>query len=287
MNLSDLEVRPAPERPIDVDTSATSDRPVALSLLVLSLLASLFWAGLVLGGLVLEYPVAAHSAQATAAAPDALAAARAGGVAASVDPSLAWHAGQLALVFLTWAGLCTALMLPLASRAAVLFARLAGRRAAQRARLRTALFVLGYLGAWTGFALLAAIAQWTLHAGPGGTIRHPLLLGLILVAAGVYQWTPAKHACLAHCRAPLTSILAGWRDGLPGAFRHGVAHAHEALGCCWLLMLLLLAAGPDNPGAIVIVGLFVLAEMRLASGHPIACAGGLALIALGTGLLFP
>jgi predicted metal-binding membrane protein len=267
MNLSDLEVRPAPGRPIDVDASATSDRPVTLSLLIVSLLASLFWAGLVLGGLVLDDPVAV---------PDAL-----------QGPSLAWHAAQLALVFLTWAGLCTALMLPLASRAAVLFARLAGRRAAQRARLRTALFVLGYLGAWTGFALLAAITQWTLHAGPGGAIRHPLLLGLILVAAGVYQWTPAKHACLAHCRAPLTGILAGWRDGLPGAFRHGAAHAHEALGCCWLLMLLLLAAGPDNPGAIVIVGLFVLAEMRLASGHPIACAGGLALIALGTVLLFP
>ncbi len=270
MNLSDFKARPAPEHPTDMDAGATSDRPVTLTLLVVSLLASLFWAGLVLGGLVLDEPAAVP-------APDAL-----------QGPSLAWHAGQLALVFLTWAGLCTALMLPLASRAAVLFARLAGRRAAQRARLRTALFVLGYLGAWTCFALLAAIAQWTLHAdGPTGAIRHPLLLGLILVAAGVYQWTPAKHACLAHCRAPLTGILAGWRDGLPGAFRHGVAHAHEALGCCWLLMLLLLAAGPDNPGAIVIVGLFVLAEMRLASGHPIACAGGLALIALGTRLLFP
>lgn len=255
MNLSELEVRAAPERPFEMGADATSDRPVALTLLLLSVLASLSWAGLVLGNLVLS----------------------------NVAPAAA-----LALVFLTWAGLCTALMLPLASRAAVLFARLAGHRAAQRARQRTALFVLGYLGSWTGFALLAAIAQWALHASDrAGAIRHPTLLGLILVAAGVYQWTPAKHACLAHCRAPLTGILTGWRDGQAGALGHGAAHAYEALGCCWLLMLLLLAAGPDNPGAIILVGLLVLAEIRLAAGHPIACAGGLALIALGTGLLFP
>lgn len=263
MNLSDVEAR------------LGRDRTVLLALIIVSLLASLCWAGLVLGGLVLaSQPLAGAAAPAAAAA--------------SAAPSLAYQAAQLALVFLTWAGLCTALMLPLASRATVLFARLAGHRAAQRARLRTALFVLGYLGAWTGFALLAAIVQWTLHeSAPSGAVRHPLLLGLAMVAAGVYQWTPAKHACLEHCRAPLPGILAGWRDGLAGAVGRGAAHARQCLGCCWLLMLLLLAAGPDNPAAIAVVGLFVLAEIRLAGGHWIACAGGLALLALGTRLLFP
>lgn len=251
----------------DVEARLGRDRTLALLLLALSLLASLVWAALVLGGLVLA-----------SLPPDA---------GATRPPSLAYQAGQLVLAFLTWAGLCTALMLPLASRATVLFARLAGDRAAQRARLCTAIFVLGYLGAWTGFALLAAIAQWTLHeSSPGGAVRHPLLLGLVLVAAGVYQWTPAKHACLEHCRAPLPGILAGWRDGLAGAAGRGVAHARQCLGCCWLLMLLLLAAGPDNPSAIALVGLLVLAEIRLLAGHWIACAGGLALLALGTRLLF-
>ena len=267
----------------DVEARLGRDRAVLLTLLVLSLLASLCWASLVLGGLVLgSQPLAggAASAVGTTVAVNA--------AAADAGPSLAYQAGQLALVFLTWAGLCTALMLPLASRATVLFARLAGDRAAQRARRCTALFVLGYLGAWTGFALLAAIAQWTLHeSGPVGAVRHPLLLGLTMVAAGVYQWTPAKHACLEHCRAPLPGILAGWRDGLAGAFWRGAAHARQCLGCCWLLMLLLLAAGPDNPAAIVVVGLFVLAEIRLVSGHWIACGGGLGLLALGTLLLFP
>ena len=282
MNLSDVEAR------------LGRDRMVLLVLIAVSLLASLCWAGLVLGGLVLNsQPLADAAGVAGVAGVAASAAGTASAVttanaAATAAPTLAYQAAQLALVFLTWAGLCTALMLPMASRATVLFARLAGRRAAQRARLRTALFVLGYLGAWTGFALLAAIVQWTLHeSGPSGAVRHPLLLGLAMVAAGVYQWTPAKHACLEHCRAPLPGILAGWRDGLAGAVGRGAAHARQCLGCCWLLMLLLLAAGPDNPAAIVVVGLFVLAEIRLVSGHWIACAGGLALLALGTRLLFP
>ena len=277
----------------DIEARLGRDRLVLLALIVVSLLASLCWAGLVLGGLVLSSPpladaaapVGAASVAAQVAGPNGAAGATSAAIA---SPSLAYQAAQLALVFLTWAGLCTALMLPLASRATVLFARLAGHRAAQRARLCTSLFVLGYLGAWTGFALLAAIVQWSLHeSGPSDAVRHPLLLGLTMVAAGVYQWTPVKHACLEHCRAPLPGILAGWRDGLAGAVGRGAAHARQCLGCCWLLMLLLLAAGPDNPAAIVVVGLFVLAEIRLASGHWIACAGGLALLALGTGVLFP
>lgn len=271
----------------DIEARLGRDRFVLLALFVVSLLASLCWAGLVLGGLVLSsQPLAADAA---AGAASTAGAASAGGASAAMRaPTLAHQAGQLALVFLTWAGLCTAMMLPLASRATVLFARIAGEHAAQQARLRTGLFVLGYLGAWTGFALLAAIAQWTLHESDhSGAVRHPLLLGLAMVAAGVYQWTPAKHACLEHCRAPLPGILAGWRDGLHAAFWRGAAHARQCLGCCWLLMLLLLAAGPDNPAAIAVVGLFVLAEIRLASGHWIACAGGLALLAMGTRLLFP
>lgn len=251
--------------------------PLALALWSLSLLASLGWAAIVVAGLL---PGSAPAAPSIA------------GVTAPAPHPLAWHAAQLALMFLAWAGLCTALMLPLASRAAVLFAHLAGERAALRARSRTGLFVLGYLGSWTGIALLAAIVHWLLHAaGPAGlypsTLRHPALLGLTLALAGIYQWTPTKHACLAHCRAPLTGILAGWRDGPAGALGRGVSHARQCLGCCWPLMLVLLAAGPDNPAAVTAVGLLVLAEMRLAAGHWMASISGPMLLGLGTALLFP
>ena len=246
---------------LEANVSSGSDRPVARTLLLVSLVASLFWAGLALVD---------PSGQAAGANP--------------VSPL--YRAAQLVLVFLMWAGLCTAMMLPLASRAAVLFARLAGHSAAQRARLCTFLFVLAYLLSWAGFALLATILQWTLDDA-ARALRHPTVLGLTLAAAGIYQWTPFKHACLAHCRAPLPGILAGWRDGLSGAFGRGAAHAHQCLGCCWLLMLALLAAGPANPVAFAAVALLVLAEIRLESGHWIASVGGLALLALGTRLLFP
>lgn len=252
------------------------EAPLTLALWLMSLLASLCWAGIVLAGLL---PGGALSAAATGA----------------LDPaphSLAWHAAQLALMFLAWAGLCTALMLPLAGRAALLFAHLAGEPAALHARSRTLLFLLGYVGVWTGVALLGAIAHWLLVAtGPASpypsTVLHPALLGLALALAGMFQWTSVKHACLAHCRAPFAGILAGWREGPSGAFGHGVAHARQCLGCWWPLMLVLLAAGPDNPAAVTAVGLLVLAETRLAAGHWVACIAGPVLLALGTMLLFP
>jgi len=261
------------------DVPGGAEPPLGLALWLVSLLASLCWAGIVLGGLL-------PGSGAAALVP----------ADAAVPHSLAWHVAQLTLMFLAWAGLCTALMLPLAGRAALLFARLAGEGSARSTppyhNPRTTRFVLGYIGTWTGFALLAAIVHWSLHeSGPAGlypsTLRHPALIGLALVAAGLYQWTPVKHACLEHCRAPYTGILSGWRDAPDQPAWRGAAHAWQCLGSCWLLMLVLLAAGPDNPAAVTAVGLLVLAEIRLAAGHWVACAGGLALLALGTLLLFP
>jgi predicted metal-binding membrane protein len=111
--------------------------------------------------------------------------------------------------------------------------------------------------------------------------------GLALVAAGVYQWTPAKHSCLQHCRTPLAFILTNWRRGALGAFRMGVAHGGYCVGCCWLLTVLLFAAGVMNLPAIAGLALLVLAEKLLPGGAWIATLAGLALVAWGTLLLFP
>jgi predicted metal-binding membrane protein len=245
-----------------------------LALAWLSLLAGLCWAALVLGGL---HDVADLLAPAVSAPPAQL--------------PRTYTAAHLALAFAIWSVLCVALMLPLATPAAVLYARVAAQRRSRWPRLRTVLFVLGYLGAWTAFAAAAALAQWSLYdAGlldPGMAVRHPTAAGLLLVAAGVYQWLPLAHDCLDQCRAPLPGILAGWRGGAWSALGQGVEHARSCLGCCWLLMLLPLAAGPGNPLAIAVVGTLVLFQVRLASGHWIASLGGLALLAWGTLLLFP
>jgi predicted metal-binding membrane protein len=151
--------------------------------------------------------------------------------------------------------------------------------------------VLGYLSAWGLFSAAATLAQWALHdAGAldqAMAVTNSTVAGLALVAAGVYQWTPAKHACLQHCRTPLAFILTSWRRGPWGAFRMGADHGGYCIGCCWLLMVLLFAAGVMNLFAIAGLAMLVLAEKLLPGGAWTATLAGLALVAWGTLLLFP
>jgi len=155
----------------------------------------------------------------------------------------------------------------------------------------TFLFMLGYLFVWTCCALAATLADWLLHdAGAldeAMAITNPTAGALALVAAGVYQWTPAKHVCLDNCRAPLAFVLTHWRRGMWGAFRMGVTDARYCTGCCWLLLALVLPAGVLNLPVIAGLIALILAEKLLPGGHLVACATGLGLVALGTKLLFP
>jgi predicted metal-binding membrane protein len=201
------------------------------------------------------------------------------------------RAGELALLFAMWTGLCVALMLPAAAGAVFIYLRVARRRAGVRwPRLATAVFGTGCLLAWTGFAALVTLLHWALHdAGllDGAMAAPQPAFGLALVAAGAWQWTPVKHACLQHCRAPLPGVLVDWRGGVLGALRQGAAHGRTCLGCCWLLVLLLLGGGPGNPAMVAAVGLLALAELRLEEGALAACLAGVAMVAWGTWLLFP
>src|SRR5260370_22141372 len=73
-----------------------------------------------------------------------------------------------------------------------------------------------------------------------------VLGGSVVVAAGIYQWTPLKEACLRHCRSPLDFLLFHWRDGACGAVASGIGHGFFCLGCCWMLMALLFVGGIMN-----------------------------------------
>ncbi|MBQ5947669.1 DUF2182 domain-containing protein [Massilia sp. ST3] len=258
---------------IETGSHAATDRQVQLGLVWLSLVAALCWLVLLVGALTT------------------------GAGAESTTPSTGtpaptpYGAGQLLLVTALWGGMSTAVMLPLAIRPTILVARAARWHCAPMPRLRTALFVLGHLLPCAGFTLLAALMQWTLHDAAmlddSMAVRYPGALGLALVAAGIYQWLPAKHACLEHCRAPLPGLLADWSDDPHDALRRGVGHARTCMGSIWLLMLLPLWAGPLHPAPVAALLLLAPAEIRLAGGHWIASAGGLALLAWGTWLLFP
>jgi len=202
-----------------------------------------------------------------------------------------WDAADLALLFALWVAVITALMLPAAAPSLLLYARAKRLRRERWVYLSTLLFTLGGLSVWSGCALAAATLAWLLHdAGAldeSMAVLVPTVTGLALVAAGVYQWTPAKHVCLEHCRAPLAFVRTEWRRGLSGAFRMGVADARCCTGCCWLLMALVLPAGVLNLPVIGGLVALILAEKMLPNGHLLACAAGLGLVAWGTALLFP
>jgi predicted metal-binding membrane protein len=203
-----------------------------------------------------------------------------------------YRAPELMLVLAMWSAMLSAITLPAATPVILLFAHIT--RLARTVRFPhtgTLFFVVGYLLVWGGFGALATLAQWALHdVGALDTsmaIMNPSACGLMMVAAGLYQWTPWKHACLQQCRAPLSYMVAEWRPGLTGALRMGGAHGQYSIGCCALLLLLLFVAGVTDLGALVALAALVLAETLLPRGAIVACISGLALVAWGTLLLFP
>jgi predicted metal-binding membrane protein len=136
--------------------------------------------------------------------------------------------------------------------------------AASDAALRVHIFAGGYLVAWTVFSALATLAQRAFTAAdllsPMMEARAPLVSGVMLAAAGLYQLTPLKRACLSACQSPAAFLAKHWRAGRTGAFRIGLVHGWYCLGCCWALMLLLFAGGVMNLAVIVGLTVFLLVE---------------------------
>lgn len=199
----------------------------------------------------------------------------------------AWTALDVTFAFVMWAVMMVAMMVPSAIPMVLTFATVQRKhRPAQGPLVPTGIFVLGYLVVWGGFAALAALAQWGLHAGalldPMTASTGPLLGGALLVAAGVYQWTPIKHGCLTRCRTPLGFLLTEWRDSRLGALVMGLRHGVFCLGCCWVLMSLMFALGVMNLLWIAVLAAFVLVEKVVPAGHRVSQVSGL--LFLGWGL---
>jgi len=191
----------------------------------------------------------------------------------------AWSVAQLPPLFLMWAEMMVAMMVPSAAPMILLFSSVnRRRREAERPFVPTGIFLLGYLAVWTLFSAVAAVAQWGLHAAallsPMMVSTSPVLGGALLIAAGVFQWTPFKHACLQHCRSPLSFLLADWREGRLGAWVMGVKHGAYCTGCCWFLMALLFVAGVMNIWWVAAITILVLLEKALPRGGWIGRTAG-------------
>jgi predicted metal-binding membrane protein len=167
-----------------------------------------------------------------------------------------------------WVVMMVGMMLPSVAPMVLTHAAVMRRRVAQGAPfVSSGLFLAGYLVAWTGFSATAALAQWLLfrHALLDG---HSLSIGpwagaAVLLAAGLFQLSPAKNACLSQCRAPLGYFVTEWRDGKAGAVGMGLHHGIFCIGCCWLLMAVLFAVGIMNIVWGALITAFVVAEKVL------------------------
>jgi predicted metal-binding membrane protein len=205
------------------------------------------------------------------------------------DPG-AWSVAELWAVFVMWAVMMAAMMAPSVAPVVLLYRRVVVARATGAAPLAlTALFVLGYLAVWTAFSAVATLLQWALHSAAllsdGMRITANGVSGAVLVLAGIYQWTPLKHACLSRCRTPVTVLLHGWREGRVGALAMGLRHGAYCVGCCSLLMAILFVVGVMNVAWIAALTAIVLAEKLLPRGEVLARASGALLVAWGAWLV--
>jgi predicted metal-binding membrane protein len=197
-----------------------------------------------------------------------------------------WTAVDFAFTVVMWAVMMVGMMLPAAAPVMLLVATVNGKRRAQGGvAVPTAVFGLGYLLVWGGFSVAAALLQGGLHGAallsPALRTTSPLLGGGLLVAAGLYQLTPLKDACLARCRNPLGFLVTGWREGPGGALTMGVRHGAYCLGCCGMLMGLLFVTGVMNLLWVAALATFVLVEKVAPGGRLVGRLASVALIVAG------
>ncbi len=196
-----------------------------------------------------------------------------------------WTAGNAALAAVMWAVMMVAMMLPAAAPMILVFSTVNRKRtegAGGAPYVNTPLFVLAYLTVWGAFSVTAALAQWSLHTAAllskDAMRAAPLAAAVILAAAGVYQLTPLKYACLARCQTPIGFLLSEWREGNAGAFAMGLRHGLFCLGCCWVLMALLFVGGVMNLVWVAALTGFVLLEKALPAGRVVSVISGGALL---------
>jgi predicted metal-binding membrane protein len=194
------------------------------------------------------------------------------------------------LFLAVWVAMMAAMMFPAAAPMVLMFAQVqAGKRRQRLPTVSTWLFAGAYLAIWAVVGILAyaaAVGAQDLGSsvswiGEGG----PRFGGLLLIAAGVYQLTPLKRACLRQCRSPLAFILTSWRNGASGAVRMGMSHGLYCLGCCWLLFAILFPLGMMNIALLAVVTLLIFAEKALPYGDRLSWVIAAMLIVYGGAVL--
>lgn len=196
-----------------------------------------------------------------------------------------WSSGTAMFLFVMWSVMMAGMMIPSALPMVLVHDRISRGQADVRPLVATIAFVAAYLAVWIGFSAAATAAQWLLERvrlmSDMMASASALFSGALLIAAGLFQWSSLKHACLSKCRSPMSFVLNEWRPGVRGAFVTGIRHGVYCLGCCWALMALLFVFGTMNLVAAAALAMLVLAEKALPGGAAIARAAGALLVAWG------
>ena len=183
---------------------------------------------------------------------------------------------------LMWALMSAAMMLPTALPAFATYEDIG-----QQTQTRMGQLVAVYLVVWLGFSVLAAGLQMALFRmeliGILGESQSRGLSAVLLLAAGLYQFSPVKEACLSKCRQPLTFFMSHWDEG---PWRNGLRLGLVCLGCCWALMLLAFVGGVMNLAFMGIATVIMVLEKMQSVGRYLTRPLGVMLIfgALAMGL---
>jgi predicted metal-binding membrane protein len=189
---------------------------------------------------------------------------------AGMDAGPGTDPGALGFFITTWVVMMAAMMFPSIAPMTLMYARIEnGRRARAAAAGRGAIgfFVAGYLLLWGAAGLLGYAAIELARRLDGGFFawHHAgrWTAAAVLLAAAIYELTPAKDACLGRCRSPLGFLVTSWRDGRIGALRMGAVHGAWCLGCCWLLMGGLFALGAMSVPWMIVIAVLIAFEKLL------------------------
>lgn len=201
-----------------------------------------------------------------------------------------WGVRDLSLVFIMWVAMAMAMMLPTAVPVFSTYAEEAEAKGARGERPASVLWLIaGYLTVWVGYSLIATLAQWGLTElralNPAMGPASLMLAGSTLIAAGLYQFTPAKQGCLIRCQMPTRYIVANWSTDAKGVLRLGVEQGLFCLGCCFALMTVMFAVGVMNVIWIAVIGVAMIAEKTIAHPAVSRVIGGVLLV-WGTALIW-
>lgn len=200
-----------------------------------------------------------------------------------------WSADLLPAV-LIWSAMALAMMLPTAAPMILTYADIAETAAAKGEPIVSPFaLAAGYCAVWLGFAAIAASLQvfviGRLVPPDAPPVAAAGLAGAAFLAAGLYQFSALKQACLSACRQPFPFFFANWKTTVTGVFGLGLQQGLHCLGCCWAMMLLMLAGGAMNALWMAALGAVMTIE-KLTTTQRFSRAVGVVFIAAGFGFAF-